>query len=126
MYTFTRWVSTPENAAAASAVVQLLECVGGQRVERTINPLFLHGPPGSGKTHLVSALVAEVTQRYMDRVIEVRAANEVAVQFRPNNLESPDDFNADGRTALARCDLLLIEDLQHLPGSFAGPLANII
>jgi chromosomal replication initiator protein len=126
MYTFTRWVSTPENEVARSAVVQLVECLGGRRVERTINPLFLHGPPGSGKTHLVSALVAEVAQRYADRVIEVRAANEVAAQFRPDIPESQDDFNADGRTAFARCDLLVIEDFQHLPGSLAGPLANII
>ncbi|MFL5245283.1 MAG: helix-turn-helix domain-containing protein [Gemmataceae bacterium] len=126
MFTFTRWVSMPENEGARSAVAQLAEHVAGQRVKRAINPLFLHGPPGSGKTHLISALTVELTHRYADRVIELKAANEIASLIYPEGPVLPSTSDSNGRNALIQCDLLIIEDLQHLASSLAVPLANII
>jgi chromosomal replication initiator protein len=125
MYTFMRWVPTPENQAARLAVAQVAKDGFGQR-SLAFNPLFVHGPPGCGKTHLVSALCAEITHNYPDRVIESRPANDLGVFFTPESSHNASEVETDCRTALTQCDLLLIEDLQHLSFSLAGALARVL
>ena len=49
----------PENHSALAAIQDLLANVRSGKAQRSPNPLFLHGPPGSGKSHLVGALAAE-------------------------------------------------------------------
>ncbi len=62
MQTFASWISLAENEAARLAVERVADCVCGRGPRRTINPLFLYGPAGSGKSHLASALLADVTR----------------------------------------------------------------
>lgn len=109
MQTFARWVSTPENRSARLAVGRVADCVcsGGQR--REVNPLFLHGPAGTGKTHLTAALAHEVSRRRPDLVI---------------NLLSGNDFGTDQRAEDG--DLLIVEDLQHLPARASEALVQLL
>jgi chromosomal replication initiator protein len=100
--TFARFTVAAENRAALLAVQDVAACVYSRRPRRACNPLLLHGPPGVGKTHLASALVAEVTRNAPDLVVTALSADET---------EGDDDPLETAR----RCDLLVIEDLQHLP-----------
>src|SRR5437870_5361320 len=97
MHSFARWISTPENRSALLAVQRVADCLGARRQRRAINPLFLHGPAGTGKTHLTSALVREATTRRPDLVVAVL---------------SPGDEPGDEPSRLP--DLLILEDVQHL------------
>src|SRR5262249_50158464 len=124
MYTFTRWASVPENEAARAAIQQVAESVGAHRSRQAINPVFLHGPPGSGKTHLVAGLAAEVTRAHPDSIIQSHSAHDIGLLLQAES-DSAEE-SAEGRVALSRCDLLIVEDLQHLAASVAGRLAAII
>jgi chromosomal replication initiator protein len=94
------FVATPETRLAWQAVRRLAADLTAGRTPRTDNPLVLHGPPGSGKTHLAAGLVAAVTSDNPTRTARVLAAADFAT-------EPPDETLA--------CDLLIVEDLQHLP-----------
>src|SRR5437867_7955213 len=105
MQTFARWVTTLENRSALLAVQRLAGCLGSDRRERCANPLFLHGPSGTGKTHLISALVADVTRRCPEIAVTVSPAAEFSAGLKGD----------DGRMPAAECELLVVEDVQHLP-----------
>jgi len=112
MYTLAHWVPTAENRSALLAVQRLADevCAGPERLR--VNPLFLHGPAGTGKTHLASALATDVTRRSPSLVVTLISAND----FRspPYPLE-----------AARNCDLLVVEDLQHLPVNAAEPFIQL-
>src|SRR5438105_1535624 len=120
MFTFMRWIATPENQAARLAVGQIADSGFGLRPNVPFNPLFLHGAAGSGKTHLVSAFASEVAHRYPNCVIEARPGNDLGALFGTDRGERGDDQEMDSRAALAHYDLLVIEDIQHLSAKHAG------
>src|SRR5947199_208655 len=51
--TFARFVAAPQNRSALLAVQEVAACVCSGRPRRTINPLFLHGTPGTGRLALL-------------------------------------------------------------------------
>src|SRR5262249_50054717 len=111
--TFGNFQTTPENRAAILAAQEVAACVCSRRARRTINPLFLHAPPGTGKTHLATALLEEVTRRCPDLIVGLLPASDYP-------LEEPE---APART---ESDLLVIEDLQHLPQRAAETLVQML
>jgi chromosomal replication initiator protein len=117
MYTFTHWVTTPENRFARAAVQRVMGCVALRRRQQ-VNPLFLHGPAGTGKTHLVNALAAAVTRRCPDLIVSLLPAADC----RPDDSQQPDEWPAAAR----ECDLLVIEDVQHLPARAVEALVGVI
>jgi chromosomal replication initiator protein len=118
MYTFTHWVTTPENRLARAAVRRVANCVAGRRRRRAANPLFLHGPVGSGKTHLVSALTAAVTRRCPDLIVCLLPAADC----RPEGPQQPEGWPAAAR----ECDLLVVEDVHTLPPRAVEALVGVI
>src|SRR5438067_11609617 len=84
MHTLANWVDVPEGRAALLAIRRVAGCVVSGRKRRTINPLFLHGPAGTGKTHLSAALVAEATSQRPDLAALVLAASDVNLALRPS------------------------------------------
>ncbi len=98
--TLARLLPTPENRSALAAVRGVVGCVCSGRSRRLVNPLFLHGPAGSGKTHLAAGLVHEVIRLAPDRVVCTLSAAD---------LKEPDALEA-ARNA----DVFVLEDLQHL------------
>jgi chromosomal replication initiator protein len=119
MQTFARWVSTPETEAARLAAELVADRVAMGRIRRETNPLFLHGLSGCGKTHLVAALIHELATRLPEAIVKLVPAREFAGDQRAPSLPGRSDSGDD-------CDLLAVEDVQHLPGRAAERLGQII
>lgn len=110
-----RTLAVAENRLALSALEEFGDAlVGG--ANGAANLLFLHGPPGTGKTHLLDALVAAI-QRQAARVSVSRlSASEFVVSDSIVEILDP----------AQSADLLIIEDLQHLPLSFVEALIQVL
>jgi chromosomal replication initiator protein len=100
MQTFASWVSLPENRSARVAVARLASCLCRRRFRPELTPLLLHGPSGAGKSHLASALLSRVGQRRPDCLTTLLAARDLL------------DADPD---SLTTADLIVVEDIQHLP-----------
>lgn len=92
-------LATPENRSALIALRDLLHAMLAGQPEQVPNPIYLHGPSGTGKTYLVQALVQELT-----------AAGFSTCQQSGNDFSEKVDLEH-----ASEADLLVIEDVQHLP-----------
>ncbi|MFO0929044.1 MAG: helix-turn-helix domain-containing protein [Gemmataceae bacterium] len=108
-----RWILLPENRAARQAIEGVVRCVGGRALRRAVNPLFVAGPPGSGKSHLATELVAETTRQLPDLLVAVVPAADLALAVEDS-------------AALRQADLVVIEDVQHLPVRGATALSGLV
>jgi chromosomal replication initiator protein len=107
-YTFDRFVIGDGNRVAHAAALAVAEAPA-----EAYNPLFLHGPPGLGKTHLLVAIA-----NYL-------AANAPGLSVRYTTAECftnefVEALRATGADAFKRryrdLDVLLIDDVQFLEG----------
>jgi chromosomal replication initiator protein len=119
---FHGFLTLPENRSGLLAVRRLARHLRGDDFGRKrFPPVFLHGDPGSGKTHLFQALLAQLSGENSDRSILVVPAVEVSAEF----LRLP-----DGVATLVgewrSVDLLLIEDVQFLSPHATESLANLL
>jgi chromosomal replication initiator protein len=73
----------------------------------------LHGPAGTGKTHLIAALIDEVTRKVPQLIVTLLQAGDLA--RTPGSPETAED-TADRFLAAKQSDLFILEDLQHLSG----------
>ncbi len=107
------FVVLPENRSAYRAIQRLGRFTIGK--SRACPVVFLHGPPGSGKSHLMHGLLKRVIAQQPGMTARLVAARDLA-RF----------LSEDSRTGLAPttefsdCDLLLVEDMQFLPSASAG------
>ncbi|MFO0876077.1 MAG: helix-turn-helix domain-containing protein [Gemmataceae bacterium] len=107
------WVDLPENRAARYAIDCVLTCLGRRRARRAINPLYLHGPPGSGKSRLVGDLAAEFARRHPDAIVTLLSAGD---------LDGRDGELPDWKTA----ELILVEDVHRLPARAVETLVALV
>jgi chromosomal replication initiator protein len=114
----TRFTSLPENRSAHEAVARLAAAFVGRG---DFPLLVLHGPPGSGKSHLVAGLIERVVQTIPDVTAQTAAAAELG-----RTLLMPPAERQPTVRDLGGCDLLAVEDLQHLPPGAADDLAAIL
>jgi chromosomal replication initiator protein len=130
---FARFVTFPENQSAFLAVQDLIDSLRAGKL-RSPNPLFLHGPPGTGKTHLVSGLANEIaaTGTTSIKVLAATDFRESAVRESTDlakgtiaTSEAAPPFSALAADA-QECDLLILEDLQHLRPTAVETLVQII
>lgn len=107
----------PENRSAVRAAKLLARALlAGKRPP--FSPLVLHGPPGTGKSHLAATLCGQLAGG--DAVVTARtvAVGDLA--------RYADDAAGFADPDLLGCDLLVLEDVQHLPAKAAGPLSDLL
>ena len=107
-YTFEQFVIGEGNRFAHAAALAVAELPA-----QAYNPLFLHGPPGLGKTHLLHA-IGNFIQRYGAGLrVRYATSEEFTTEFVDAvRSKRTGDFKDDFRSA----DVVLIDDVQFLAG----------
>jgi chromosomal replication initiator protein len=105
-YTFQQFVIGDSNRLAHAASLAVAELPG-----QAYNPLFLHGPPGLGKTHLLHSIAAYVAAYGDGRVVRYATVesftNDFVTALQTHSMER---FKASYRGV----DVLLLDDVQFL------------
>lgn len=107
-HTFDSFVIGPANRLAHSAALAVAELPG-----EAYNPLFLHGPPGLGKTHLLGAIAGYMRTNHPGLTVHYTTAERFTSEFvGALRRDGPERFKARYR----ELDALLIDDVQILEG----------
>jgi chromosomal replication initiator protein len=107
-YTFDRFVIGPGNRLAHGAALAVAEAPS-----EAYNPLFLHGPPGLGKTHLLAAIANYLRTNAPGLSVRYTTAESFTNEFVTALKTSG---NEAFKTRYRDIDVLLIDDVQFLQG----------
>lgn len=106
-YTFKNFVKGLSNKAA----LNVAKAIAKRPDQTTFNPLFLYGPSGVGKTHLVTAIGHGVLENYPEKRVLFVSANLFKTQYmdavKSNTLNDFMHFYQS-------IDVLIIDDIQEL------------
>ncbi len=112
-YNFDTFVPGPSNQVAFAACNAVADQPGAQ-----YSPLFLFGPVGIGKTHLIHAIALSAKlQNPSARIVYMSAEQWVNAYIQAIRERRFDAFRKKFRSG---CDLLLIDDIQFLAGKDAS------
>ncbi len=107
-HTFDSFVIGPGNRLAHAAALAVAESPG-----EAYNPLFLHGPPGLGKTHLLGAIAEYLARNHPGLSVHGTTAERFTTEFvAALRHDGPARFKQRYR----ELDALLIDDVQVLEG----------
>jgi chromosomal replication initiator protein len=107
-YTFERFVIGEGNRFAHAAALAVAEAPS-----EAYNPLFLHGPPGLGKTHLLVAIAHYLAENGPGLSVRYTTAECFTNEFvEALRTRGGDDFKHRYRDL----DVLLVDDVQFLEG----------
>jgi len=110
-YSFDTLVVGPHNQFAVSACQEVVKKPG-----EAYNPLFIYGPPGVGKTHLIQA----VAQAMLKSNSDLKVKYESAERFMSDILSGIAEDNVFRiREHFSKMDLFIIDDIQYLVESQA-------
>lgn len=108
-YTFDNFVVGNSNKTAYTAARTVAEDPAGS----ALNPLFLYGDPGLGKTHLLYAITRELTSKHPDfNIIYVKGEDFMNELIAALANKTPVAFREKYRNA----DMLIVDDIQFIAG----------
>ena len=107
-FTFDNFVVGPSNRMAHSAAIAVSKTPG-----QVYNPLFLYGPPGVGKTHLLYAIANGIRKGNPNaNIVYIKGdqfTNELVDAIKNGK-------NVEFRNKYREADLFLIDDIQFIAG----------
>ncbi|MBR7122004.1 MAG: chromosomal replication initiator protein DnaA [Oscillospiraceae bacterium] len=107
-FTFDNFVVGPSNRFAHGAAIAVSNTPG-----QTYNPLFIYGPPGVGKTHLLYAIANGIRKNNPDAsIVYIKGdqfTNELISAIQSGK-------NIEFRDKYRKADLFLIDDIQFIAG----------
>ncbi len=107
-FTFDSFVVGPSNRIAHGAAIAVTNNPG-----EVYNPLFIYGPPGVGKTHLLYAIANNIRKSNPDaNIVYIKGdqfTNELVEAIRNGK-------NIEFRSKYREADLFLIDDIQFIAG----------
>ncbi len=107
-YTFENFIVGNSNKFAHAACLAV-----ASRPASDYNPLFIYGPSGLGKTHLMSAVVNEIKRKKPDiRVLYIKGDDFTNQMIESLAKQEMYKFHDRYRN----CDILLIDDIQFIAG----------
>ena len=107
-YTFDNFIVGSSNKFAHAACTAV-----ATRPATDYNPLFIYGPSGLGKTHLMSAIVNEIKRSNpMARVVYIKGDDFTNQMIEALSKQEMYKFHEKYRN----CDILLIDDIQFIAG----------
>lgn len=108
-YTFDTFIVGSSNEFAYAACKAVADGVGGM----VYNPLFIYGPSGLGKTHLITATAKEMKNKNNDlNIIYVTGETFSSEIINAIQTNSTTKFHDKYRSA----DVLLVDDIQFIAG----------
>ncbi|MBQ8959708.1 MAG: chromosomal replication initiator protein DnaA [Ruminococcus sp.] len=110
-YTFDTFIEGPSNSFALACCKSTVNHITEKKKE--YNPLFIYGPSGMGKTHLMNAIANAIRDEYPEYNIVYATSetfgNDLITALKTNLIS---DFHDKYRKA----DVLLIDDFQFFAG----------
>ena len=107
-FSFDNFVVGPSNRFAHGAAIAVVNVPG-----QVYNPLFIYGPPGVGKTHLLYAIANGIREKDPDaNVVYIKGdqfTNELIDAIKTGK-------NIEFRSKYREADLFLIDDIQFIAG----------
>ncbi len=107
-FNFENFVVGPSNRFAHSAAIAVSNHPGD-----VYNPLFIYGPPGVGKTHLLYAIANGIRKKTPDvKIVYIKGdqfTNELIAAIQSGK-------NIEFRNKYREADLFLIDDIQFIAG----------
>jgi len=125
-----------ENRAAWAAIQEIAAAFRADGVPRLSALVVLHGPSGTGKTHLAAGLVHDLIRARPSLVCQHVSADDLKTLLpagaRPASddasLDSADDADSSPAwlTEARQCDFLVLEDLHHLSARAAEAIVQLL
>ena len=110
-FTFDRFIVGSPNQFAHAAAVAVAKYPA-----EAYNPLFIYGPSGLGKTHLLYAIAGEISKNYPNfNIVYIKGD-----QFTNEMIQAVKDGSAvEFRSKYRNADLFLVDDVQFIAGKEA-------
>ena len=106
-YSFDQFVAGESNRLAFEAARTICK-----EHSKTCNPLFIYGPSGVGKTHLLSSIANDMRRSRANHVVYCRGDDFTRNLISAIRKDWLDDFREKYRTA----DVFLLDDAQYVAG----------
>lgn len=110
-YTFENFIVGSTNKFAYATCVGVVD-----RPAEAYNPLFIYGPSGLGKTHLMNAIINERYRRNKnEKIIYIKGDDFTNEMINCLSRQAMGEF----REKYRKCDFLLIDDIQFIAGKIS-------